>query len=562
MAMRGIVLWCDSDISVAKSGGIFRQAGLEVRCLPETDELLAEYAENSKDVVAIVSSMMESGGRKERGAMNALELFAKCRAVCYEQGSTPPVYTIISSSADPTTCFRAGADAVIIGKKKVMQEAVLGKLQARSHYKKMVVLWCDSNDPSGMHPELLTLGASSGLPWQPSDIALETFRGVEDMVARCEQLIAALGAPAGGDEPPCVAAVISSMMEGSGRKEKGLMNAFDGFGKIRGMAKDSKFRPVYAIVSSSRGKMDDCYARGADIAITKDNAVLLQRHRRGSQWRHVVQDVVAQLSASPPVDQVPRFEFPAFWKNAGATTGDFSEMVPIHDTSLLDALQAALRDTFKRKSDGTASSTKDRPPGERPKDFRLATAYRIEHSHLWQTYSTFRAQVGPCDDFGSCAGPGGRPKTASVRGLPDLEARVNEAYLFHGTSPEAATGIVHSGFRIDLAGTASGCAFGKGAYLAEASTKSDEYSKHGDGIFGQMYAMLLCRTVLGRTVRVEDFYHHSDVVKKLVDGIIANSTHDCLLGDRESKVGTYREFIVFKREQIYPEFVLLYHRDC
>merc|ERR1712185_370275 len=98
----------------------------------------------------------------------------------------------------------------------------------------------------------------------------------------------------------------------------------------------------------------------------------------------------------------------------------------------------------------------------------------------------------------------------------------------------------------------AGCAFGKGAYLAEASTKSDEYARAGDGLFSQMYAVLLCRVALGRVARVEDFYHSSTETKTLVDGIIASQTHDSLLGDREAAAGTYREFIVFNRTQIYP----------
>mmetsp|Transcript_139208 Transcript_139208/g.277550 ORF Transcript_139208/g.277550 Transcript_139208/m.277550 type:complete len:544 (+) Transcript_139208:61-1692(+) len=543
--MRGVVLWCDSDVSVAKSANLFRAAGLEVRCMHEPEEVLAEYSLRGKDVVAIVSSMMESGGRKERRAMNALGLFAACREVCYSIEAMPPIYAIISSSADRATCFAGGADAVLIGKRKRLQELVMEKLQARCTVAdgcSMTVLWCDSSDPSSKVDAFQWTGAV--------DVSVSTFKGVEEMVAVAEGMLSR------GER---IGAVISSMMESGGRKEQGLMNAFDSFSKIRALAESSSCRPSYAIISGS-ATMDTCYAHGADIAITKDNAVRKERHPTGSMWDHLVKDVVAQLSALLPSNDHVADAFPEYWKNQGDDT--FSEMVTIHDAALNDALQAALRDTFKRGDDGTAHSTRDRPPGERPKDFRLVQAYRIEDYHLWRKYSAFRARVGPCDDFELCAGPGGSPKTSLVDGLPHLTTSVNETYLFHGTSPEAANGIIHTGFRIDLAGTAAGCAFGKGAYLAEASTKSDEYARSGDGIFGRMYAMLLCRTVLGRTVRVEDFYHSDDDVRDLVDGIIANGTHDCVLGDRESKVGTYREFIVFKREQIYPEFVLLYHRDC
>ena len=45
---------------------------------------------------------------------------------------------------------------------------------------------------------------------------------------------------------------------------------------------------------------EDCYANGADIAITKDNMTRKERHPTGSMWDHVVADILAQLTAPPP----------------------------------------------------------------------------------------------------------------------------------------------------------------------------------------------------------------------------------------------------------------------
>ncbi|CAE7744606.1 Tiparp, partial [Symbiodinium sp. CCMP2456] len=36
---------------------------------------------------------------------------------------------------------------------------------------------------------------------------------------------------------------------------------------------------------------------------------------------------------------------------------------------------------------------------------------------------------------------------------------------------------------------------------------------------------------------------------------------DCVVGDRESKVGTYREFIFFDERQVYPEYAVIYRRQ-
>merc|ERR1712113_1291408 len=36
---------------------------------------------------------------------------------------------------------------------------------------------------------------------------------------------------------------------------------------------------------------------------------------------------------------------------------------------------------------------------------------------------------------------------------------------------------------------------------------------------------------------------------------------DCVIGDRESKVGTYREFIFWDERQIIPEYTVIYRRQ-
>jgi len=305
------------------------------------------------------------------------------------------------------------------------------------------------------------------------------------------------------------------------------------------------------------------------------------RYPDGSMWQNLCLDVVGILKKRPrmagladlsmsisgglvkarAVKKLP-LHFPEYWQTK-SSGGSFSEMVPIDlGSDMGKAVEDALRSTFKRARDGFAFSTRDRPDGEKPKDYRVAQVYRVEDSHLWQRYAACRSAKASldCQPFEDVAE---RPKTYAISGLGTCEEDANEAYLFHGTNPEAAQGIIHTGFRIDLAGKAVGCAFGKGAYLAEASTKSDEYCHPGQGIFSRLYAMLLCRVSLGRTVRVEDFYWESDDTKRIVDDdILRDRRFDCLLGDREAKKGTYREFIVFEREQIYPEFVILYNREC
>ena len=52
-----------------------------------------------------------------------------------------------------------------------------------------------------------------------------------------------------------------------------------------------------------------------------------------------------------------------------------------------------------------------------------------------------------------------------------------------------------------------GTMFGGGAYLAEASSKSDEYSTQDpSGVFKDRYAFLLCRVTLGNMFYITESY--------------------------------------------------------
>merc|ERR1712093_905373 len=68
---------------------------------------------------------------------------------------------------------------------------------------------------------------------------------------------------------------------------------------------------------------------------------------------------------------------------------------------------------------------------------------------------------------------------------------MNEVYLFHGTSATGAMGIREDGFKLSFVGSNVGTMFGRGVYLAEASSKFDEYSKTDDsGVYAGLYGAL------------------------------------------------------------------------
>jgi len=114
--------------------------------------------------------------------------------------------------------------------------------------------------------------------------------------------------------------------------------------------------------------------------------------------------------------------------------------------------------------------------------------------------------------------------------------------------------ILKSGFSLDQAGKSTGTMFGYGVYLAESSSKSDEYATDdGGGTYPGLRALLVCRCLVGNPLVVTEPGDHTQAAK--------SGRFDCVVGDRESKVGTYREFIFNDESQIFPEFTVIYRRQ-
>jgi len=136
--------------------------------------------------------------------------------------------------------------------------------------------------------------------------------------------------------------------------------------------------------------------------------------------------------------------------------------------------------------------------------------------------------------------------------LGELSLPANEQWLFHGTSSAGVQGIATKDFTLDLAGSHRGTLYGKGLYLAESSTKADEYAEEDEN---GICRMLVCRVALGRVLV-------DDSVKPNVDELIpkVRAGYDSLCGDRWTAVGTYREFVLFNQELVYPAYIISYKR--
>lgn len=245
---------------------------------------------------------------------------------------------------------------------------------------------------------------------------------------------------------------------------------------------------------------------------------------------------------------------PAYWRGTGAETSGLVDVTPVE----MLALQNLAWLTFK------SVSTRDRRGMAMPKGLKVVKVKRNENARLWARYAAGRLGVQQAHSH-KCVKVddvyGGRVLT--FEDLPpelqsETRADVNECFLWHGTSPEAAGLICQAGFDLTRAGSNVGSMYGPGAYFAECSSKSDEYASAGGGIYEGMFCLLLCRVVLGE---VHMLTNAGEQVHGMVKASMESGAYDSVLGNRQAAVGTYREFVVYQEDQIYPEFVVVYERE-
>lgn len=254
----------------------------------------------------------------------------------------------------------------------------------------------------------------------------------------------------------------------------------------------------------------------------------------------------------------------------------------VTNKDVLKVLQDLLTNTFKSSDNwtrdrGCSKHGRNNCPSECimknrapvPAGFKLMRAERNRNPALWQTFATTRAAV-----------KSEREDKTKVRvwssyldipGEESLDDESNEWRLMHGTSLQACKGICQSNFRLKLAGSgatwkdsgkkAGKPLYGYGIYLAESSTKADEYA---DVITGSLPAdegcccMLVCRAV-GGMVRLVDTNEFD--TEELRTDVLDGPFHS-VFGDRTSKLGKpYREVVVYDSAQVFPEYILYYMRE-
>eukprot|EP00931_Biecheleriopsis_adriatica_P005706 TRINITY_DN107190_c0_g1_i1.p1 TRINITY_DN107190_c0_g1~~TRINITY_DN107190_c0_g1_i1.p1 ORF type:complete len:560 (-),score=109.71 TRINITY_DN107190_c0_g1_i1:36-1715(-) len=269
----------------------------------------------------------------------------------------------------------------------------------------------------------------------------------------------------------------------------------------------------------------------------KDNKAALEHGSSGSIWEQV------QLAISSYFGLRGRDSIPAYWKNVNKDlnkgldrTGEdfFDDVYPVAQSEL-----EVLQRLIDAKLGNSESET----------SFRVIRAVRIENSALWGRYQKKAASIaawhGKCDF--ARRGP---PITGQLlRDGPfgQLDAEICEAYLWHGTHPHTAFKISRVGFDVNHR-SVTGKRFGPGGYFTEDPVRADHYAGAGRGLYKDYYAVLLCRVILGRQLHTAEFR-----AENLTD---RSHRHDSTLA--EPRDASWREFIVYEGDQVYPEYALIY----
>mmetsp|Transcript_101147 Transcript_101147/g.294528 ORF Transcript_101147/g.294528 Transcript_101147/m.294528 type:complete len:893 (-) Transcript_101147:11-2689(-) len=214
--------------------------------------------------------------------------------------------------------------------------------------------------------------------------------------------------------------------------------------------------------------------------------------------------------------------------------------------------------------------TRDRK-GRVTKGFEAVRVVHVMNAATWAGYVQRRDEiVGECsrlrcrsDDTHWQNDLNGVPMTkqpfeaiTSLLSAPPLVERANELWLLHGTSHAGAAAISSDDF--DMARARPTGLYGAGIYLAESVSKSDEYVQ-GDASSGvELFPILLCRVCLGNV------YYCAEKLpdrRNLEDRCLRQQWHS-VLGDRKKTSGTFREFIIYDPNQVFPGYIVYYKRTA
>jgi len=234
------------------------------------------------------------------------------------------------------------------------------------------------------------------------------------------------------------------------------------------------------------------------------------------------------------------------------------------NTNDITKLQVLLTSSFRPESIQRAGDGDGGGGTMLPVGLELVRGIRLQNWHAWIRFLTrreeIRAEVLNLRENGNLetVRDAGTAATVHLESLGiAIDSETQGAWLFHGISAKAAEdSFSEKDFDIAKADAVDGRLYGRGIYFSEWSSSVDRLFV-ADSASG-LRCMLLCRVTLGHVLREDavlpDVMH---VVDQCTSG-----PHHSVLGDREERCpGSTREFVVYDKDQVYPEFLLWYKRS-
>ena len=182
----------------------------------------------------------------------------------------------------------------------------------------------------------------------------------------------------------------------------------------------------------------------------------------------------------------------------------------------------------------------------------LSSVSRLENEILWRKYCAERESI-----FHRVEQRSHRQSVAPFLHAPSVAAGfglltgasaacLNEVYLFHGTTREAAANIQLTGFDFRRAGDAAGTVFGCGTYFASDISKAMQYCRG---------ALIVARVVLGSFVSVQESVQSSQLRRPPPLPGPTSEDADSVIGGRGA-AWCSKEFVVYTLTQAYPEVIV------
>ncbi|CAF4156824.1 unnamed protein product [Rotaria sordida] len=222
--------------------------------------------------------------------------------------------------------------------------------------------------------------------------------------------------------------------------------------------------------------------------------------------------------------------------------------------------------------------------GRDPTEFIVTQIRRIQNKKLWHEYCFKKEQIIPQNNrnLSMCASSKYLQDHPFL--TPLLDSNVNEYWLFHGCDKAKLPFLLYSGYDPRVSNLNG--MFGGGFYLAENSSKSNQYIScptcGNNSIFTTrgcecknqedlLFSIVLYRAVLGdvHIAQVYDKkkYRGNDENRVRRPPLKGNDIdlYDSVLGESKKHGGDilkYREVILYESGQAYPEYVIEYRRSA